>query len=373
MRVLTILGTRPEAIKLAPVIKLLRAMPGITHATCVTGQHRQMLEPVLTLFDIRPDFTLNIMKPDQSLSGLTAAVLDGLCPALDIFRPDWVVVQGDTTSAFAGALAAFYRKCRVAHVEAGLRTGNLASPWPEEANRRLIAPLASLHFPPTARAAENLRREGVEEGALLVTGNTVIDALQLVANRLEADPSLSHQTNRRFDFLNPSKRLILVTGHRRENLEGGLQRMCRVLAEVSRARDDVEFVYPVHLNPHVQQAARDALGNCGSVYLIEPLDYLAFVALMRRAYLVVTDSGGIQEEAPGLGKPVLITRETTERPEAIEAGTARLVGTSGEGLRAAMTELLDNTEAYRAMAQARNPFGDGQAARRIARRLAAHG
>lgn len=373
MRVLTIFGTRPEAIKLAPVIKVLQEMPGVTHAACVTGQHRQMLDSVLSHFNIRPGFDLNIMQPGQSLSALTSAILDRLCAAIDTFQPDWVVVQGDTTSAFSGALSAFYKRCRVAHVEAGLRTGNLSSPWPEEANRRLIAPLATLHFPPTPRAADNLRREGVEDHALLVSGNTVIDALHHVARQLETDHRLRARLDEQFTFLDPAKRLVLVTGHRRENFNGGLERVCRALAALSRARDDVEFVYPVHLNPNVQRVAQAAFAHASSMHLIAPQGYAAFVYLMRRAYLIVTDSGGIQEEAPGLGKPVLVTRETTERPEAIEAGTARLVGTSSAGLEAAMIELLDNTAAYNAMAHACNPFGDGQAARRIVTRMAEHG
>lgn len=354
---------------MAAVVWALEATPGVVHAACVTGQHRQMLDSVLSLFGIKPEFDLNVMKPGQDLADLTGAVLCGVREAIDAFRPDWVIVQGDTTTAFAGALAAYYGKCRVAHVEAGLRTENILSPWPEEGNRRLVTRLASLHFPPTQWAAANLRREGVAEEALLVTGNTVIDALQIVAGQLAAKPALEARLAQRFWFLDPSKRLVLVTGHRRENFEGGLARVCGTLAEIARERGDVEFVYPVHLNPKVQQVARATLAGCPGVHLIAPQDYLPFVYLMRRAYLIVTDSGGIQEEAPGLGKPVLVTRDTTERPEAIEAGTARLVGASGERLRAALTELLDTPRAYAAMAQARHAFGDGQAARRIARRL----
>lgn len=372
MRVLTVFGTRPEAIKMAAVVRALDATPGVSHAACVTGQHRQMLDSVLSLFGITPAFDLNIMKPGQDLAYTTSAVLHGVSEAIDAFRPDWVIVQGDTTTAFTGALAAFYKQCRVAHVEAGLRTGNILSPWPEEANRKLITPLAALHFPPTPMAADNLRREGVEESSLLVTGNTVIDALQIVASQLEADPTLEARLAERFAFLDPSKRLVLVTGHRRENFDGGLARVCGALADLARARDDVEFVYPVHLNPNVQKVAQATLAGCRTVHLIEPQDYLPFVYLMRRADLIVTDSGGIQEEAPGLGKPVLVTRDTTERPEAIEAGTARLVGTSSEGLKAAITELLDDARAYASMAQARNPFGDGEAARRIKDRLIKH-
>lgn len=371
MRVLTLFGTRPEAIKMAPVVRILSETPGITHAACVTGQHRQMLDSVLALFDIRPTFDLNIMQPGQNLGDVTRAVLKGAGEVIASFRPDWVLVQGDTTTAFAGALAAFHGKCRVAHVEAGLRTGDMASPWPEEAHRRLIAPLASLHFAPTRGAAAALRREGVDARTVLVTGNTVIDALRHVIGRLESEPALRSALAARFADLDPSKRLILVTGHRRENFDGGLARVCRALARLACDRADVEIVFPVHPNPNVQRVVRASLGRCPAVRLLEPQDYLPFVFLMQRAHLIVTDSGGIQEEAPGLGKPVLVTRETTERPEAIAAGTARLVGTSAERLTAAINQLLDDPRACQAMAHARNPFGDGHAARRIVERLLA--
>jgi UDP-N-acetylglucosamine 2-epimerase len=308
------------------------------------------------------------MKPDQDLTHVTNAVLEGVGRVVDAFRPDWLIVQGDTTTAFASALAGFYRHSAVAHVEAGLRTGNILSPWPEEMNRRLVSQLASVHFPPTETAAHNLIREGVSEDVLEVTGNTVIDALQWVANRLATDAALDAGFARQFGFLDPTKRLILVTGHRRENFGGGLERVCRALAALA-GRGDVQIVYPVHLNPTVQSTAQAVLSSSPSVHLIEPLDYLPFVYLMRRSYIIITDSGGIQEEAPGLGKPVLVTRDTTERPEAILAGTARLVGTSSGDLIAAAEELLDNNAAYAAMARARNPFGDGHAAERIVARL----
>ncbi len=364
MRVLTIFGTRPEAIKLAPVVRAFAAADGIIHATCVTGQHRQMLDSVLEVFELTPEYDLDIMKPGQDLTHVTTAVLEGVGRVIDDFKPDWVVVQGDTTTAFAGALAAFYRKVKVAHVEAGLRTGNIHSPWPEEMNRRMVGQLAAVHFPPTQIAADNLRREGVREDDLLVTGNTVIDALQWVAGRLDGARSFADK----FPFLDPDRRLILVTGHRRENFDGGLERVCQALAQIGR-RGDVQIVYPVHLNPNVQRTAQAVLADCDSVHLIEPQDYLPFVYLMRQAYLIVTDSGGVQEEAPGLGKPVLVTRDTTERPEAIAAGTARLIGTSSEALITSASELLDDANAYAAMAQAKNPFGDGQAAGRIVKRL----
>lgn len=370
-RILTIFGTRPEAIKLAPVILAFADDPEIVHATCVTGQHRQMLDAVLQVFNLTPDYDLDIMKPEQSLSHITTAVLEGVGRVLEDFKPDWVIVQGDTTTAMAGALAAFYAKVRVAHVEAGLRTGNVHSPWPEEMNRKLVGQMATLHFPPTDMAAANLSAEGIGADDLLVTGNTVIDALQWVAARLEGSDSLKARLNEQFPFLDESKRLLLITGHRRENFDGGLERVCRALAEIGK-RPDVQIVYAVHLNPKVRRVVWDVLADCPSVHLIEPQDYLPFVHLMNRAYLIVTDSGGIQEEAPGLGKPVLVTRDTTERPEAIAAGTARLIGTSQEALITSVTELLDDREVYEAMAQARNPFGDGDAAKRITERIKFH-
>lgn len=368
MRILTVFGTRPEAIKLAPVVRAFANSPGATHALCVTAQHRQMLDQVLEVFGLRPDYDLDLMRPGQDLAYITSAALEGVGRVVDDFKPDWVVVQGDTTTAFAAALAAFYRKARVAHVEAGLRTGNIYSPWPEEMNRKLVTQLTSLHFPPTGRAAENLRREGVPGAQVLTTGNTVIDALQWVSAKLDADKGLAERFAAEFAFLDPAKRLILVTGHRRENFDGGLDRVCRALAEIGK-RGDVEILYPVHPNPRVQETAKKVLAACSAVHLIEPQNYLPFVYLMKRAHLIVTDSGGIQEEAPGLGKPVLVTRDTTERPEAMEAGTARLVGTSSEALFANANELLDDGAAYAKMAQARNPFGDGKAAERIAKRL----
>ncbi len=283
---------------------------------------------------------------------------------MDSFKPDWVVVQGDTTTAFSAALAGFYRKVRVAHVEAGLRTGNLYSPWPEEGNRKLIGQITNLHFPPTETSAENLRREAVPEAQIAVTGNTVIDALQIVAGRLANDSSLRTAFGATFNYLRSDKRLILVTGHRRENFDGGLERVCTALRQIAE-RGDVDILYPVHLNPSVQETAKKVLGHHPAVHLIGPQDYVPFVYLMQRAYLIVTDSGGIQEEAPGLGKPVLVTRDTTERPEAIASGTARLVGTDAAALVAHVTELLDDTSAYAQMAQAKNPFGDGKASGRI--------
>ena len=368
MRALSVFGTRPEAIKLAPVILAMRDRPEIEHYICVTGQHRQMLDQVLQTFNIKPHFDLNIMRPNQDLAHVTSTVMTEIGPVLDEVKPDWVLVQGDTTSAFVAALAAFYRKAKVAHVEAGLRTGNIYSPWPEEMNRKLISQVASLHLAPTDKAADNLRREAVPDKDILVTGNTVIDALQWVVKRMGEDAAFAREAERAFPEIDPKRRLILVTGHRRENFDGGLERVCIALRKLAE-RGDVQIIYPVHLNPRVRSVAQTVLANHPAIHLIEPVDYLPFIAAMRRAYLIVTDSGGIQEEAPGLGKPVLVTRDTTERPEAIEAGTARLVGTSTESLLEAANELLDDAAAYRRMAQARNPFGDGKASERIIARL----
>jgi UDP-N-acetylglucosamine 2-epimerase len=364
MRILTVYGTRPEAIKLAPVALALKTDSSIESAVCVTGQHRQMLDSVNGLFEIVPDYDLNLMKPGQSLTHITTAALEGIGDILDSYKPDWVIVQGDTSTAFAGALASFYRKIKVAHVEAGLRTGNMLSPWPEEGNRKLIGQITTVHFPPTETSANNLRREAVPEKDIIVTGNTVIDALKWVANKLDTVPAFRAEYDARFNFLDCNKRLILITGHRRENFDGGLANVCKALRRLAE-RGDVELVYPVHLNPNVQATAKEVLGNHPAVHLIDPQDYLPFVYLMQRSSLIVTDSGGIQEEAPGLGKPVLVTRDTTERPEAVEAGTARLIGTSEQALVDHATELLDTPSSYAQMAQAKNPFGNGNAAQRI--------
>lgn len=369
MKVMTVCGTRPEAIKLAPLVHAFRAETDIEHVLCSTGQHRQMLDQVLEVFGLTPDHDLNLMKPGQDLAYVTAAVLEGVGKVIDAVNPDWIVVQGDTTTAFAAGLAAFYRKVKVAHVEAGLRTGNIYSPWPEEMNRKLVGALATMHFPPTELSAENLRHEGIDDAVITVTGNTVIDALRWMDARLAADAPFRAVSEAAFaDYLDTGRRLILVTGHRRENFDGGLASVARALRDIAD-RDDVEIVYPVHLNPQVQATANEILGNHPRIHLIAPLDYAPFVALMRRSYLIVTDSGGVQEEAPTLGKPVLVTRDTTERPEAIAAGTGRLVGTDADTLVAAVTELLDDASAYARMAHAQNPFGDGQASGRIVGRL----
>jgi len=329
-----------------------------------------MLDQVLRTFGIAPNFDLAIMRPDQDLSHLTSAILTGVGRVLEEVKPDWVLVQGDTTTAFAAGLAAFYRKLKVAHIEAGLRTGNIFSPWPEEMNRKLLTQVANLHFAPTQWAAANLRREGLPEESIVVTGNTVIDALHWVVQRMSDDLEFCREAEARLPELDKRRRLIVVTGHRRENFDGGLERVCIALRQLAD-RGDVQIVYPVHLNPRVRTVVREVLGGHPALNLIEPLDYVPFVALMRHAYLIVTDSGGIQEEAPGIGKPVLVTRDTTERPEAIEGGTARLVGTDPQTLVSAASELLDDASAYAQMARARNPFGDGKAADRIVERLTA--
>lgn len=369
-RILTVIGTRPEAIKMAPVIQALAAEETLASRVCVTAQHREMLDQVLRLFAIHVDYDLDLMQPDQDLTELTAAVLIGLQSVLQDCKPDFVLVQGDTTTTWAAALVAYYQRIPVGHVEAGLRTGNIYAPWPEEMNRRLTGSLAELHFAPTEQARRNLLREGVTDNRISVTGNTVIDALLDVVRRLRADSTLRRQVESPFDFLDPNRRLILVTGHRRESFGDGFERICRALATLAR-RSDVEILYPVHLNPNVQEPVRRLLGGADNIHLIEPLDYLPFVALMDRAYLLLTDSGGIQEEAPSLGKPVLVMRDTTERPEAIEAGTARLVGTDVATIVAEAVRLLDDEDAYRAMSGAHNPYGDGHAAARITATLQA--
>ena len=364
MRILSVLGTRPEAIKMAPVIRRLAQTPGVHSLVCVTAQHRRMLDQVLELFAIRPDRDLDLMRDGQGLTYITTAVLERLGAVLDELRPDRVLVQGDTTTTMAASLAAFYRKIPLAHVEAGLRTGNLHAPWPEEMNRRLTSIIADLHFPPTEDAKRNLLREGVDPFSIVVTGNTVIDALLDAVAILDADGPRAAALDAALPRFDPRKRLILVTGHRRENFDGGLERVARGLLCLAQ-RGDVEIVYPVHLNPNVQRAAHAVLGGHPAIHLIAPLDYLPFVNLMRRAALIVTDSGGVQEEAPSLGKPVLVTRETTERPEAVAAGTVELVGTDTALLVARASRLLDDPAACAAMSFVHNPYGDGHAAERI--------
>ena len=367
-KILSVFGTRPEAIKMAPVVKLLENTPGIDSTVCVTAQQRQMLDQVLDLFDIRPDYDLNMMKDGQTLTDITVGVLGGLDEVLATSKPDVVLVHGDTSTTFAASLAAFYRRIPVGHVEAGLRTGNIYSPWPEEINRRLTGAIATYHFAPTPTAARNLIAENISESAIVVTGNTVIDALLSIVRRLAEDETLRTKLDRQFDFLDSTRKLVLVTGHRRENFGAGFEDICLALRDVA-GRNDVEVVYPVHLNPNVQEPVQRMLGNRYGIHLIEPLDYLPFVYLMQRSHIILTDSGGIQEEAPSLGKPVLVMRETTERPEAVEAGTVRPVGTDIMRIIEEAMKLLDSEVEYQLMARAHNPYGDGKAAERIVRRL----
>ena len=365
MKILSVFGTRPEAIKMAPVVKALAEDPSFDAKVCVTAQHRQMLDQVLELFAIQPDFDLDLMKADQTLGDITGNVLHGLEGIFAQWQPDMVLVHGDTTTTLAAALSSYYAKVPVGHVEAGLRTGDKYSPWPEEMNRHLAGALADVHFSPTEKARENLLHEGIAPESIHVTGNTVIDALLTVEERIRSDADLRGRLERHFPFLDPQKYLVLVTGHRRENFGSGFENICQAIATLAR-RDDVQVVYPVHLNPHVQEPVRRILSDLSNVFLLKPQDYLSFVYLMHRCTLVLTDSGGIQEEAPSLGKPVLVMRDTTERPEALEAGTALLVGTDRARIVREVSRLLDAPEAYRTMAEAHNPYGDGTAARRIA-------
>ena len=367
LRVLTVFGTRPEAIKMAPVVKALAAAPEIEVRVCVTGQHRQMLDQVLDLFGIVPDYDLAIMTPEQTLGEVTSAVLRGLEARLQEFRPDVVLVHGDTTTTLAASLAAYYQKIPVGHVEAGLRTGDIYAPWPEEINRKVAGSVATLHFAPTARSRDNLLAEAVPPERISVTGNTVIDALLEVDRRLQADNALSSELTGRF-ALPQGRRIILVTGHRRESFGGGFERICDALARLA-TRPDVLIVYPVHLNPQVKGPVEQRLGPLDNVRLLPPQDYLPFVHLMRGAHLILTDSGGVQEEAPSLGKPVLVMRDRTERPEALEAGAVRLVGSDAGRIVAEAERLLDDPAAWIAMSRARNPYGDGQAAQRIVAHL----
>lgn len=364
MKILVTFGTRPEAIKMAPVIGALRRNPGFEARVCVTAQHRQMLDQVLELFGIVPDHDLDLMRPGQDLYDITGNVLTGMRGVLREWRPELVLVHGDTTTTFAASLAAFYEKVPVGHVEAGLRTGNIYAPWPEEMNRRLTGAITSLHFAPTDRARDNLLKEGVAPASIHVTGNTVIDALLEVTARLREDEHLQPSFAARFSFLDARKRLILVTGHRRENFGEGFEHICHALRQLGE-RGDVEILYPVHLNPNVQEPVHRILRSCPNVHLMEPQDYLPFVYLMDRSYLIITDSGGVQEEAPSLGKPVLVMRDTTERPEAVDAGTVKLVGTDESAIVREAALLLDDSSEYERMSRAHNPYGDGIASKRI--------
>lgn len=363
-KILTVFGTRPEAIKMAPLVNSLKKGPWDSRV-CVTAQHREMLDQVLDLFDITPEFDLNIMKPGQDLYDITTGILNSIKTVLRDFKPDIVLVHGDTTTTFATSLAAFYEQIPVGHVEAGLRTGNLYSPWPEEANRKLTGALATIHFAPTELSRQNLLQEGIKPEAVQVTGNTVIDALQWVVGKLEQSVSESTKLAEQFPFLDQGSRMILVTGHRRESFGSGFENICKALKETALKYPDCQIVYPVHLNPNVREPVNRLLAGIENIHLIEPLDYLPFVYLMNQAYLILTDSGGIQEEAPSLGKPVLVMRDITERPEAVKAGTVKLVGTNAKSIATEIDDLLQNNQSYQAMSKAINPYGDGLACDRI--------
>ncbi|OJU53037.1 MAG: UDP-N-acetylglucosamine 2-epimerase [Acinetobacter sp. 39-4] len=365
-KVLLVFGTRPEAIKMAPLaLKLKQFSHDFETKVCVTGQHRQMLDQVLELFDLDPDFDLDLMKPQQTLSDITSGVLKGLEKVFETWHPDLILVHGDTATTFAASLAAYYHKIDIGHVEAGLRTGDLYSPWPEEANRKLTSVLANYHFAPTDSAYENLVKENIDIQNIIVTGNTVIDALLQVKLKIEQNQDLVKKVGSGFAFLDANKKMILVTGHRRENFGQGFLNICSALSNIAKRFTDVQIVYPVHLNPNVQQPVNQLLADIDNIFLIDPQDYLPFVYLMNRSYLILTDSGGIQEEAPSLGKPVLVMRDTTERPEAVNAGTVRLVGTDVSTIENAVVELLENPNIYAKMAEAHNPYGDGTACQQI--------
>lgn len=366
--ILLIFGTRPEAIKLFPVVRTLQAVPGLTVRTCVTAQHRGLLDQVLAIAGLTPDVDLDLMEPGQSLDRLTARLLTGLGEVMDAEKPDRVIVQGDTATAMVGALAAYYRKVPVAHVEAGLRSGDIYQPWPEEVNRRIVAPIADLHFAPTETAANALRRENIDPATIHVTGNTVIDALHWTRERIAADPALAAGLDP-IAALFADKRIVLVTTHRRENFGGGMEEIARAIGRIAD-RPDVAVLFPCHPNPNVVSVMDAMLGDRPNVARIEPLDYPTFIRALDLCHIVLSDSGGVQEEAPALGKPVLVMRETTERPEGVEAGTARLVGPHAERIVSEISTLLDDKAAHQAMARAHNPFGDGHAATRIARVVA---
>ena len=373
-KALLVFGTRPEAIKMAPLVKKLQEIPEeFQSIVCVTGQHREMLDQVLRLFDITPDYDLNIMKPNQDLYDITSRILLGMRDVLKEVQPDIVLVHGDTTTSMAAALAAFYQQIPVGHVEAGLRTGNIYSPWPEEMNRLMTGRISTVHFSPTPLAKQNLLQEHVDEAKIVVTGNTVIDALQMVVERLKNDEQLAGEVkdkvlNMGYDVnrLGEDRRLVLITGHRRENFGEGFLNICHAIKNLSEKYPNVDFVYPMHLNPNVRKPVLEILGEgAENVFLIEPLDYLPFVYMMQHSTLILTDSGGVQEEAPGLGKPVLVMRDTTERPEAVESGTVLLVGTNREKIEQGVSMLLDDADCYRRMSEAVNPYGDGLACERI--------
>lgn len=370
IKILSIFGTRPEAIKMAPVVENLKGDNRFESKVCVTAQHREMLDQVLQLFNITPDYDLNIMKSGQDLTDITSSILLGLRSVLQEFKPDYVLVHGDTATTLSATLASYYQQIKVGHIEAGLRTNDIYSPWPEEGNRKLTGALANLHFAPTSTSADNLRRENVPQERIIITGNTVIDALLMVKDKLAQDPVLAGELKAKFDFIDDDRKIVLITGHRRESFGGGFERICNAVLKLAKTFPDVDFVYPVHLNPNVRGVVNSVLRGQDNIYLIEPLDYLPFVFLMNASSIILTDSGGIQEEAPSLGKPVLVMRDTTERPEAVDAGTVKLVGTDEKCIFDAVAELLTNKSEYEAMSFAHNPYGDGKASSRIADAIA---
>ncbi len=365
IKVLSVFGTRPEAIKMAPVVEQLRHDSRFESKVCVTGQHRQMLDQVLELFDIQPEYDLNIMKSGQDLTDVTSSILLGLRGVLQEFKPDYVLVHGDTATTLATTLSAYFQQVKVGHVEAGLRTNNIYSPWPEEGNRKVTGCLANLHFAPTSTSQSNLLKENAPADTIVVTGNTVIDALFMVRDKLSSDLTLKASLEKQFEFFNDQRRMVLITGHRRESFGGGFERICEAISKLAEKFSDVDFVYPVHLNPNVREPVNRFLSKRSNIILIEPQDYLPFVYLMDRSNVILTDSGGIQEEAPSLGKPVLVMRDTTERPEAVDAGTVKLVGTDVDIIVNEVSTLLTDEAAYQRMSVAHNPYGDGLASKRI--------
>ena len=367
-KILLVFGTRPEAIKMAPLVKAFENEPTIESKVCVTAQHREMLDQVLEMFNITPDYDLNLMRPGQDLYDITANVLLGMKSVLEDFKPDFILVHGDTTTTSSASLAAFYQKIKVGHVEAGLRTGDIYSPWPEEANRQITGVLANYHFAPTTTSQNNLLKENKDSKNIIVTGNTVIDALFLALDQIENNSGLKDKIidsiNSQYE-LKDNKKIILVTGHRRENFGDGFINICEALKTIATNNPDIDIVYPVHLNPNVQKPVKEILSNTPNVYLINPLQYESFIYMMNKSYFIITDSGGVQEEAPSLGKPVLVMRDTTERPEAVEAGTVKLVGTNKEAIIQEAQKLLDDEKEYNKMSKAHNPYGDGKACERI--------
>ncbi len=361
---MTVFGTRPEAIKMGPLVQALNAHPEFESVLCVTGQHREMLDQVLDIFNLTSDYDLDIMKPGQSLSHVTSKILLGLEPILKEETPDWVLVHGDTSSTAAAALAAYYQRIAVGHVEAGLRTHDIYSPWPEEVNRKITGVMTACHFAPTEKAKGNLLAENVDPETIVITGNTVVDALFSTLKQLEASDDLRKSIVDTLPALDPQKKLILVTGHRRESFGVGFENICNALLELSQ-RDDVQIIYPVHLNPYVKKIVSETLSGQDNIHLIEPLDYVSFLYLMTKSSIIITDSGGIQEEAPSLGIPVLVTRETTERPEALKSGSVKLVGQDKQLIVDQTSHLLDDAHAYKTMSEASNPYGDGKAVDRI--------